>query len=304
MLKLKKILMPTDFSLNASQALRHSVVLADRFNGGITVLHVVALFNVDPNESENAFPELLEFYEILESQANDKMVDLREKLVHTALDCVAVRGFDPAREIVNYASEHDSDLIVMGTHGRSEIAHFLLGSVAERVMRQASCPVMTISHQEKWMFETPEFNKILVPIDFSEFSREAIPHAVEFAAKFNASIQFIHVVDQRLYPAFYVVGEGAVFETEPQLVEKSLKTINEFVSDSVADLPADACVVREGVPHTEIANYALAHEVDLIMMTTHGLTGIEKLLIGSTAEKVVRKAHCPVLSIKPDLYEG
>ena len=78
---------------------------------------------------------------------------------------VNVRGISPAEEIVNYADSNEAALIVMGTHGRSALGHFLIGSVAEKVVRHAKCPVLTISHQEKEMYELPAIKSILVPIE-------------------------------------------------------------------------------------------------------------------------------------------
>lgn len=303
MLNFAKVMIPTDFSTNANQALRHGAAIAHRFNSEIFLLHIVTRFD-DEAEDAHRFSDLDAFYHRVESEAMSRMAGLADNVEKTSVQMATVRGFAPADEIIKFANANGVELIVMGTHGRSALAHFLVGSVAEKVVRHASCPVMSVAHQEKQLLDPPFIESILVPIDFSPFSMEVVPFAVEMAQRFDASLNFLHVIDQRLYPEFYVVGEGAVAKTIPDMYEKSMLKLKDMIDDSITDIRDFECFVREGVPHTEITSFCRIHECDLIMMATHGLTGLEKLVIGSTAEKVVRKAECPVLTFKPENYRN
>ena len=204
MIKMKKVLMPTDFSQNANQALRYASVFADKFDSKLTLFHVIALFQDDPNNPRRHFPDLQALYTIMDQNAIADMDQFDLHFDKLRVNKVTVRGISPAEEIVNYADSNEAALIVMGTHGRSALGHFLIGSVAEKVVRHAKCPVLTISHPEKEMYELPAIKSILVPIDFSDHSKHALKYATSLAGVFAASLEFLHVIDQRVHPAYYV----------------------------------------------------------------------------------------------------
>ena len=298
MIELKNIFFPTDFSDNANQALRYAALFADKFASELTLFHVIALFQDDPNNPERHFPNLRDFYDTMEQHALTNMSQVDMKLDKLQTNIVTARGISPAEEIVDYAGSNGADLIVMGTHGRSAIGHFLLGSVAEKVVRHAKSPVLTISHQEEKMYELQEIKNILVPVDFSEHSKAALKFAGKLATRFDASLKFLHVVDQRVHPAYYVMGEQSIFNIFPDLMDKSMSFLKEFVKGEIPGNVTTIFFVREGNPHSEIVRFSKKQGTDLILMSTHGLSGLEKLLIGSTTEKVVRKSDVPVLTVK------
>ncbi len=132
---------------------------------------------------------------------------------------------------------------------------------------------------------------------FSDHSEQALKYATSLAGVFGASLEFLHVIDQRVHPAYYVMGEQSIFSIYPNLLEKSMIFLKEFVKDDIPQNVNTEFFVREGNPHSEIVNFAKNQGVDLIAMATHGLSGLEKLLIGSTTEKVVRKSDVPVLTV-------
>ena len=135
---------------------------------------------------------------------------------------------------------------------------------------------------------------ILVPIDFSEASRQAVAFAVPLAGKFGATITLLHVVQPVIYPD--VVGPWVVSE---QLVSKA--SSKELAAWGKKLLPAallKTTVVRFGQPYHEIAEAARAQKVDLLIITTRGRTGLQRALLGSTAERVLRHAPCPVLTVR------
>ena len=138
---------------------------------------------------------------------------------------------------------------------------------------------------------------ILCPIDYSVYSEMALKYAIEFAEKYQAKLYLVHVLDIRVYdindPDLYnvnIVDE----ETINKLRERLLKCVNE---DTKSKISVEAIIIQ-GVPFAEIIRTAKELKIDLIVLGTHGRTGLSHALMGSVAEKVVRKAPCPVLTIR------
>ena len=141
-------------------------------------------------------------------------------------------------------------------------------------------------------------NKILVPIDFSDYSKSALKYAAQIAKFFDASITLVYVVEPMIYPADFSMGQVAIPSTDMHLherAEEELKTLANSVIDS--SIKVDI-TLKNGKPFVEINETAQEIDADLIIIATHGHTGVEHILFGSTAEKVVRKAPCPVLTLR------
>jgi nucleotide-binding universal stress UspA family protein len=145
--------------------------------------------------------------------------------------------------------------------------------------------------------------RIIVPIDFSEYSKKALRYAVEFARSFRAEIVLVYVVEPIVTPADFSVGQMAVPGMESDFAQRGAEQLDKLLDTVVADAVAARAVVRHGKPFVEIIRLAREEQADLIIIATHGHTGIEHALFGSTAEKVVRKAPCPVLSIRDPAQE-
>ena len=148
------------------------------------------------------------------------------------------------------------------------------------------------------------FHKILVPTDFSADSRRALKFAQDLAGMFDAEIIVVHVLEPPVYPAM-TFGAGAA--TLPSLQDEMRQAVSAHLSRIMGEEFAEGAnarsVLREGSPFYEILSVAREEAVDLIVIATHGHTGIKHLLLGSTAEKVVRKASCPVLTIRDPEHE-
>ena len=141
-------------------------------------------------------------------------------------------------------------------------------------------------------------SKILVPIDFSDYSKNALKYAAKFALQFNAKMILVYVVEPMIYPADFSMGQVAIPSTDIDLQkrgEEELKNLAINLIDKSLDVET---VIKTGKPFVEIHETAIEKDVDIIIMATHGHTGVEHLLFGSTAEKVVRKAPCPVLTLR------
>ena len=149
MIDLKKILVPTDFSEHSHSALRYACEFAQRFGAELHVMHVIHDPAVAHPEIGLSMLPVSEFKEEIENTARTKLRDL--PILDEYSDVKVTRHWcdgTPFVEIVRYAKNNDVDLIVLGTHGRNALAQVLIGSVAERVVRKASCPVMTVRHPE------------------------------------------------------------------------------------------------------------------------------------------------------------
>ncbi len=146
MINIKRILMPTDFSDSGKTALMYAVAFADQFGAAVDLLHVVEPV---PAGALLSYRPLQELKQSMRSDAEKQMEDLHGEWADYAfpVNKIVVEGY-PFVEIIKYARENSSDMIVMGTHGRGAIAHMLLGSVAEKVVRKAPCPVLTVRHPE------------------------------------------------------------------------------------------------------------------------------------------------------------
>ncbi len=297
MLKIKRLLYPTDFSGPSEHAFTAAVFLAERYGAELHALHVLALHAADPNDPDHELPGMEEVYEQLSRAADARLRAIGEAhssdiRIHQAQE----RGISAATGILDYAQDHDIDLIVMGTHGRRGLRRFVMGSVAEEVVRLARCPVLTVRQTEaKKTLE--RFNRIIVPIDFSRYSRVALAHAVELARDYDAKLELLHVIEEVIYPDFYYPVSATETIRAQELREEAarrLATLGEEIEGLTTGVQ-----VSIGRAAQEIVDFADEEGADLIVIATHGLTGLESALIGSVAARVIRGAHCSVLTVKP-----
>jgi nucleotide-binding universal stress UspA family protein len=145
-----------------------------------------------------------------------------------------------------------------------------------------------------------EYNikKILVPIDFSEFSKNSLRYATALALTFKAKLVLIYVVEPVIYPPDFSMGQIAIPTVDMEMDRRALEELNALAKSEIPSEVEVNTVVKTGKPFYEIIETASLEDIDLIIIATHGHTGVEHILFGSTAEKVVRKAPCPVLTIR------
>lgn len=291
----KNILIPIDFSDFSDKALEYALHLAEKYSARITLFHAVVLFQDDVDEEQRlqAYEDWVKKREELilsQMDKNRNKVKKRGITVETAIE----RGVNAADVILDYLDDRDFDLVVMGTHGRTGLKHILLGSVSEKVVRLSPLPVLTIHRS------IPEFklSKILVPMDFSIHSKKAADFGLWLSKSFGASIEFIHVIEQDIHPSFYASGIESIFQIDKGLKNRVIDNLREFVADQLPEKIQPEYRVKEGKAHKEIVEYARENNIDLIVIATHGLSGLDYVLLGSTTEKVVRWANSPVLTVK------
>jgi len=298
-MKIKKILFPTDFSRCAEQALTHAVFLAEKYGAEIYVLHVITIFEDQPSIVSREITDTEEMIKKLEDVAGkqlDKIFNSHNS-DNIKITTAIRRGLSAAPSILEYSSDNDIDLIVMGTHGRRGFGHLLLGSAAEEVVRMASCPVFTI-RELKEPKEIAQVNNILVPIDFSNYSKKALAYSSQIAQSYNAQLQVLHIIEETMHPAFSVSGKSSIFDLVPDIRDDSRKRVEKMMKEIVSDKVKFHIYIQGGRAANAIIQFSKENSTDLIVIATHGLTGFEHMLLGSVTEKVVRMAPCPVFTVK------
>lgn len=303
---IRNILLPTDFSPLSIEAIEMAKGVARYFGATIHLAHVhheqyPATF-MGPVFSEGG--RAVSFEERRKETLREMLKELAQRCELPSTETVHLRAggvvFD---EICRLAGKLPADLIVMSTHGRTGLQHFFLGSTAERVVQHAPCPVLvTRARQTRAKAKrsaraaVSRMETILVPIDFSGASRQALDYAIDFAGRVSARLFLFHAaylgdmtsVDGFVQPSADLTKIAR--EDAEQRMQELVGTIN------LQGVPYETAV-QVGSPVPEICEFAQDHNVDLIIAATHGRTGFEHLMIGSVAEQVVRRAGCSVLVV-------
>jgi nucleotide-binding universal stress UspA family protein len=291
-LKLRTILAATDLSPNSLVALQHACDLAKLTQGTIVVLHVFELPTF-ASKPEIYFSSRDATFEVEETQNGvlERLHAIRDEIVYPQVPCSSsMRIGAPYEEIIDEADERRADLIVVGTRGMSGVSRFLMGSTAERVCRYAACSVLVVPHKPASHLNTTrklKLRKILVPTDLSENSLTAINFAAGLAKSSDAQLTLFHVFQIPDCTA----AQSDIAAAQCCALDR-LHSLRETVTASGGKCDAG---MRTGVPYQEIVEQAQKIAPDLIVVGTHGATGIARRLMGTTAERVLRHAPCPVL---------
>jgi nucleotide-binding universal stress UspA family protein len=300
-IQIEHILCPTDFSVFSERALRHATALARRFEARLTVLHVIPQWT-PYTHAPVYFPAPMLANPSLCRHVEE---DLRQAVVPAIESGVAVetmlREAEPWREIQAVAEELPADLLVMGTHGRGGLEQLLLGAVAEKVLRRAPCPVLTVCREEGRTWESPGLvRRILCATDLSEASQRTVAYALSLAAEYEAAVTVLHVLEGVAAsdsPAYKELPETAA------LLRQVERVAREQLHLAIPQNARAWCEVKEqvvpGRAHREVLRIAVEESADLIVMGSrrHGLLAWTS--VGSTLHHVVREASCPVLTVKP-----
>jgi nucleotide-binding universal stress UspA family protein len=229
----------------------------------------------------------------LRDMAKDYSVPLRRENIH------AIKG-RPFEEICRLAPEIDIDLIVIATRGNTGLKHLLLGSTAERVVRYSPCPVLVVrgsDSKKKPAQRLATFRKILVPVDFSDCSMKGLEYAKKLAREFRAKLILFHSIALQ----YYVASDEYARYDLPRLLEQIDEAAKQQMRDLVQQTNWNGVEVETSIEigHAgqQICAEATERNAGLIAISTHGRTGFEHVLLGSTAEYVVRHASCPVLVV-------
>lgn len=286
MAQVKKILLPTAFTESCERARAHAVALAKRYGAELHVLHVQVL-HAEPM-AFSGMPGVAEIEDALTKAAHARADAFIAPIDYPVVRAIS-REITASPAVLDYAEEHNCDLIVMGTHARKGFARLFLGSEAVEVVRRAPSPVLVVGpeHAE----EVPPYQTVLAPLDFSASSINALKWAADMAAGADGKLVVEHVIDARPLPPYAV---DTVAESKRDDAQKAAA---ELLDKAALPLEAEL-LVSVGVPHERICQTARDLHANVIVMGTQGLGAIDRLLIGSVTERVLRAAPCPVLAYR------
>jgi nucleotide-binding universal stress UspA family protein len=291
---IEQVLCPVDFSAISDRALAHAAALARRHSSKLLVLNVVPLAPVpfEPLASEPVAPYPL--HSMLE-QIERRAEPLRSSGL--TVDTL-VREGGIVRTVLAEAERLPVDLIVMGSHGISGFERLVMGSVAEKVLRKAPCPVLSVGppavEGDPVARRPVRFTRVLCPIDFSEPSIRALEYALSIADDASALLVLLYVREKVVYPflpAKRTFSEVALDRAMAQRLEALLPAnVQEFCTPQV--------LIRHGRPHEEIREQAEEMAADAIVVGVHGRSLLERFVFGSVTSQLVRSASCPVLTVR------
>ena len=299
----KHILIPIDSQPLSQHAAKVGLEFAQRLQAQVTLLHVIQMPPVYPPQSEHAALETIRDHgkKLLEPWseiAAKKGIQLKTKMVQDDAHSVAA-------SIVKAADHLECDLILMGTQGREGFDRLLVGSVAERVARLANQPVMlmrsSLSSQASTLNSDHSFESILLPVDGSTTSQAALWTADELARQLGASLHFLHVVPD-LPPPMNDGSFGTNDRSEPwiEALEHQGQAIIKHAKESTTLERVETSTIPASGARTakQILKFASEHHSSLIVIGTHGRSGLDRLLLGSVAEGVMHHADVPVLLVR------
>jgi nucleotide-binding universal stress UspA family protein len=295
---LETLLVPTDLSAESLKAIDYAQALLRESGGVLHLLHVHEM------EADYAMPAAMTMPPVQMSQEMERaaLEELQRLAERRGVEAGAVhtkvgRAFD---QICRTAAELGADLIVLTTHGHTGLKHLFLGSTAEQVVQHSPCPVLVVRRQEEREFVDagkPHIARIVVPVDFSDCSRCGLDYAIAFAQKRGATLVLLHAYEPvpfmptERFPNYGDLPSVEVIESAAR--EQIAKLVQET---DFRGVPHEV-KVQLGRPADEICRCAEETNADLVITSTHGHTGLAHVLIGSTAEHVVRRSHCPVLVV-------
>ena len=305
MIEIRRILCPIDFSDYSRRALDHAIAIARWYESTVTVLHVfspapVAAFGPGPVVFE---PIVLTAVDRDQLLADTKAFAETESAPGITIEAV-VREGNTAAEILEQATGMKADLLVIGTHGRSGFERLVLGSVAEKVLRKASCPVMTVPRRLPDAVPAGPvlYKRILCPVDFSESSLHALKYAISMAQEADGQLTVLHVVAHEFENAAdmaSIVSDAGM--TIGSFVKQREEALRRRLQEAVATAPEFCSVeslMTHGKPWREVLRIAAERQSDLIVMGVQGRGAADLLFFGSTTQHVVREASCPVLTLR------
>jgi nucleotide-binding universal stress UspA family protein len=293
-ISLKKILVPVDFSEPSKKAVTYGLSLAEQFNAKLILAHIVpestALLYAFPAE----LPEVEKNQYAKAKQAINTLVPV-ERAANLNLQTIVKIGNVEA-ELLGIVKDEAIDLVVLGTHGRRKLGLWFIGSVTEHMLRKVPVPVLTVSHiePEKHAIGFVSLKRILYATDLSESSSMALHYATELARAGKAQLTVLHAIDDEdtLWGPAWVAHFDRV-----KMLEEARRRVDELVArEKPPEMQIERLVV-EGKPFRKIIEVAEHSGMDVIVLNLQSKTLLERALLGSTAERVVRLARVPVLSV-------
>ena len=285
--ELKRVLFATDFSSYSNAALPYALAIAHQHDAELYAAHVVST-DAYMFATPETWPAVMEFQD---EQKQIAAAKLEESLRGTPHQVASAVG-DIADVIFRLIRVHDIDLLVLGTHGRSGLSKLFLGSVAEKIFRQASCPVLTVGpHIGNQQTNRPEFRRVLFATDFSAESVAALPYAISLAQEHQAHLSLLHVLE---HPHAGTVD----YESNTEFIIRRLEGLVPMESGLWFE---SSYIVEFGSAEEQIVKFAFAHRADVIVLGVRGAQGASATVTHfahSKAQHIVAHATCPVLTVR------
>jgi nucleotide-binding universal stress UspA family protein len=301
-LTITSILVPIDFSPASFNALDFALPLAERFDASVHLVHV---FDFDYPPSMLAAMPMIIPESRLADNAKRRLKDIARKLALSPHNLHVVSG-RAYRAICELARKIGIELIITAASGQSALEHVLLGSTAERIVQHAPCPTLVVRGRQRSLFKkngdptagrATHLRKILIPLDFSNCSMIGLEYAIRLGETSSAELVLLNSVSVPSFAPYGAYGDRGLPVANHYAWLTAEKEMSQLRSTLVARGIEAETVIESGVPAHQICLYAQNHEVDLIVTATHGRTGLKHLLLGSTAEQIVRHGPCPVLVV-------
>jgi nucleotide-binding universal stress UspA family protein len=294
-ISLKKILVPIDFSEPSKKAVTYGLALAEQFGAKLILAHIVpestALLYAFPTE----LPEVEKDQYAKAKHEINNLVPVERAANLNLLTIVKVGNVEA--ELLGIVKDEAIDLLVLGTHGRRQLGRWFIGSVTEHMLRKAPVPVLTVSHvdPEKHAIGFVSLKRILYATDLSESSSMGLHYAIELARAGQAQLTVLHAVDDE---EITLSGPAWVaFFDRAKLLQETQKKLDELLAREKPTETRIERVVVEGKPFRKILEVAEHQGIDVIVLNLQSKSILERALLGSTAERVVRLARIPVLSV-------
>jgi len=301
MIDIQRILCPIDFSDFSRRALDHAVAMAQWYRAAVTAVHV------DPSIEIVGFPAPMvgvpatwQFSDRAELLTNLQRFVEAESAPGVPIEAV-VRDGPAVTGILEQAAATRADLVVMGTHGNSGFEHLVLGSVTEKVLRKARCPVLTVPRAQPEAVPAGPvvFKRIVCAVDFSDCSLAALTYALSLAREADGQLTVVHVLTSHLVPdAVFADQHLSVLAYQRQREDEAQRRLDEAMPATAESYCRVESTIVRGKPWREIVGIAAARESDLIVLGVHGRGAVDLTFFGSTAHQVVRHAGCPVLTLR------
>ncbi len=294
MLEIKLILCPIDFSEFSVRAYQHALSLAEHYRAKLVAQHVVELWRYPYADYAASLGDYERFSQALREGGKEQLEEFVKNHTHDEIqpELVVHQGIAPD-SILSFAQAEKTDVIVMGTHGRRGFDRLMLGSVTDRVMRRAPCPVLAVgkaSHDsvasEEERHRRQHLSRILFCTDFSDNSERALNYALSARAEYDAELTMLHVLEEVSPPA-----------KKEQAIATAKDELEKLIPSEGRKTPKIKTAVRIGKPYEQIIQLALEAQIDMVAMAVRGRGALDLAVFGSTTYRVMQLGPCPVLAV-------
>ncbi len=302
-----------DFSGFAPLILSYGKAMAREFNANLTICHIIQDTVMLSSHAHAGFSTEEVTAQRIED-AKEAIQYLAEQEDINATPLVSLGH--PADEVTRLSKKKDIDLVIAATHGGSGIKRFLIGSVTDRLVKTLECPLLVLHSQDQARADRAKLplERILVGCDFSQGSKLAFDYALSLAQEFEAELHLVHVIKPRPhtpltppgkvefrednYPFFPEDDEKKDTEYHRYLLDHMEERLTRMIPEQSRHWCTPVSRIRQGEPYRELLDYTVDHHIDMIVLGVHGHSLLEKFLVGSTTDRVISRADCPVMAVR------